>query len=851
MRSALLRVFVPLWCGLFCAKAFAQSLPASSPTSGPSAVKPPQIVSRVDAVYPPEALAKGEEALVALKVSIGADGTIKGAEVVESGGDAFDRAALAAVFLWTFTPAYRGEIPIESKIKIPFRFALPKDAPQTVPASGPASAPATTPARQASQPTSEPTSEKIIEVIAKGKKAPPPRAPSDFALDREILQIAPKPTAEKMMEAAPGVYVAKAEGDAVAGEIFLRGFDAEHGQDIELTVGPIPINQPSHIHGQGYADIGFVIPELVRSLRVTEGVYDPRQGDFAVAGSVTFDLGVEERGYLFSTSFGSFNTIRQLALWAPENEAEETFAAVAIKRSDGFGENRGSLTGSGIAQYAFDLPQGYHGLLHVAAYGSRASFPGVLRLDDIEAGLVDFYGVYDDPSAGAQSAFSTRTQAALSLERASEKGDRTGLSVWFMLGDFLLRENFTGYLERGQQNSDFSGRGDLIEQKNKSSSFGAKFFRRSPKLSLLPSLWGNLEAGMSFRTDLIDQTQNLLAQPQNEIWDQRVDATINGSDLGTYLDADLRLPYQLRFRGGLRADVLYYNINDRLGNFIPEFGIEDHFLGFTRSAIGVSTGPRATLEWQGLENLTLQASYGEGYRSPQARLLSEGEEAPYTKVRSMEIGGRALPFGDKRLQLTGALYGTFLSDDLAFDAGEGGLTFIGPTRRLGAVLQAQLRPLDWLLGNLSFTFVHATLLAPPLATAENPVPPFEPGQLLPFVPPVVARADIGAKKKRLFFWGEKPVEGKLGLGASYLSPRPLPYSEQSDSFFLIDASASLKAGAFELGIDGLNLLNTQYAASEFSFVSDWGTSEIPSFVPERHIAAGAPLSVLATFKIGF
>src|SRR5690606_4708419 len=113
----------------------------------------------------------------------------------------------------------------------------------------------------------------------------------------------------------------------------------DHGQDIELTVDGVPVNQPSHLHGQGYADLGFVIPETVRSLRVVEGVYDPAQGDFAVAGSADFQPGVAQRGIQLSSSYGAFNTLRELALWAPEGQAEDTFAAVLFRKTRGFGQN--------------------------------------------------------------------------------------------------------------------------------------------------------------------------------------------------------------------------------------------------------------------------------------------------------------------------------------------------------------------------------------------------------------------------------------------------------------------------------------------------------------------------------
>jgi TonB family protein len=814
------------------------------------------VVSKVEATYPPQALVERRGAKVVLTVTVTAEGAPVSIEISQSGGDEFDQAAKDALSQWTFSPALRGQTAVVSRIKIPFTFtppglstqpsapaSQPGSQPVFLPQSGPSSAPS-----PASQKT--PGSEPVIDVIARGQKTPPPRAISDFVLQGELLTAAPVANPEGLLTRAPGVYVSKPESEAVAGEIFLRGFDAEHGQDIALSAGPVPINLPSHIHGQGYADLGLIIPEAVRSIRVTEGVYDPRQGDFAVAGSIHFDLGVEERGYRVSSTFGSFDSFRQLVLWAPEGEPEETFTAVSIRRTAGFGENRGATTGAGLAQYAFDLPGGYHALLHVGAYGSRASFPGIIRLDDVDAGRVDFFGGYDDPSAKAQSAFATRAQAAISVEKASKKGDRSSASLWFVLGDFRLRANYTGYTERSEQNADFSGRGDLIEQRNDSTSFGASFTRRSARITPFDWARGNVELGMSFRTDLIDQVQNLLAQPNNEIWDQRIDASIEGSDLGAYGDLDFALGEKWHFRGGLRADLLYYDINDRLGNFIPQFSVEDHIVGFTRGAIGLAAGPRAALEYAPNDWLSVQAAYGEGYRSPQARILREGETAPYAKVRSAEVGAKAAPLG-ALLSVSGALFGTFLDNDLAFDASEGGLEFIGPTQRIGGVLQVSSQPRLGLFANLSVTAARATLLEPPPPTAENPVPPFEKGQLLPFVPPVVVRADLSGKREQVFVLADRPVSGRLGLGASYLSSRPLPYKEFAAPFLLVDAGGALRWGAVELGLEALNLLNSRYAASVYSFSSNWNTTDLPSLVPTQHISAGAPFSAQASLRLFF
>jgi TonB family protein len=712
--------------------------------------------------------------------------------------------------------------------------------PSPVPAgAAPASAGATPPGGAAEEP---------IEVTVRGRRPPPPRSTSDFVLGRDVLDLLPRQSGAELLSTAPGVYISRIEGEGVAHEIYLRGFNAEHGQDLELRVGPVGINQPSHLHGQGYADLNFVIPEVVRSLRVTEGVYDPRQGDFAVAGTVEFDLGVTERGLQLKSQYGSFNSFRQLILWAPRDQAEETFIAVAVRNTSGFGQNRASLSGSTIAQYAYRLPFNVEGLVHVAAYGVRAGLAGVVRADDVAAGRVGFYDSYNDPSAQSQSALSSRFQIATTLERPNSDGSRTGIALYFVFTDFRLRENFTGYLQRSMVMPQWVGRGDLIDQEDHDLALGMRAFHRSQRLTLRPGFSGVLELGVAVRHDRIDQAQNLLQAPNNETWDHRVDASIRGTDLGAYLDADLMLTRYVRVRGGVRVDVLYYDVDDRLGNFIGVTDRQTYLPGFRRTALGAAVGPRATVEVRPLDWLTVLASYGRGYRSPQARLLSEGENAPYTTVQSVEGGFKLrLGQGDK-LTLTTAGYATFLSDDLVFDAAENRLDRIGATSRKGLVAYLQARPWKWLFGSLSVTYVHATLDAPPPASPENPTPAYKPGELLPYVPPVVLRLDVGAAG-RLFDIRSAPVVGKAGAGYTYLAPRPLPYGQFTDPVNLLDLSASVRWKWIELGLAAQNVLNLRYAASEFVFVSDWKTQPIPSAVPAAHISAGPPFGIMGTLAL--
>lgn len=357
-----------------------------------------------------------------------------------------------------------------------------------------------------------------------------------------------------------------------------------------------------------------------------------------------------------------------------------------------------------------------------------------------------------------------------------------------------------------------------------------------------------LELGGEGRLDTQEQSQNLLdAAVRNQTWDERVDAEVRGLDLGLWGDVDTYITHHVRARVGFRADVLSYDVDDRLGNFTPLVRPrETYIVGFRRSAMGLVWGPRASAEVMPLDWLSLRGAYGEGYRSPQARTLEDGEEAPFTKVRSADLGAR-FDWADP-LRLTVAGYYTHLSDDVAFDASEGRLERVGETRRLGVVAYMESRPAPWLVESLSVTYVDASLLEPPPATAEEPQPPFERGQSLPFVPPVVLRMDLGARHA-LGAFGKQALVGKAGAGFSFLSPRPLPYGESADPLALLDASLGVSWRPLELDFELFNVLDSRYAAVEYNFASSWDPAAPRTRTPEQHIAAGAPRTWLVTLGV--
>ena len=758
--------------------------------------------------------------------------------VVEHSASAdFDAAAVEAVQNWVFEPATKGGEPVSSRIRVAVHFEEPDVGvhDQTGAYAGAATVADTGADAGADAARGFGAKARVdAEPLRSGG-----RGAADFTIDNQILNAAPVFSANDLLKRVPGLYAAQPEGGAVGERYFLRGFDSEHGQDIEFKIGGMTLNQPSHIHGQGYTYQGFLIPELVRELRVTEGVYDPVQGDFAIAGTIDYDLGVEQRGMYAKTDLGSFRTFRQIAIFAPEGSEADTFGAFQIRRTDGFGQNRDGIDGTAIFQYGFGRDK-WRFKVHGAFAGARYNLAGVLRLDDIEAGEVGWTDVYPFDTARAQNGFNLTTFAGVSGARRDENKRNSSFGLWLQFHDFRLKQNFTGFLEEEEAGN---LPGDLIEQLDRRFVINGNARHRTHQFAPAENAKGTVELGIDGRVDLIGQQLNLIEAPENRVYEERIDADITQTDIGMWLDLDWDFSKYFNLAGGVRADVLFFNVTDRQESVSP-----DDVTPYRRTAAGVAVGPRAVATVKPIQELDVVLSYGRGFRSPQARTIVENENVDFTTVHSADFGLRSR-IGKKdelKLALTG--FFTKLSNDLIFEAHEARFEELGPTTRIGAVFYAQARPLPWLFGAFSVTYVRATLDETPPPEPGEPPSGLQASDPIPFVPPWLIRLDIGAAED-LVDLGKHPLRGNIGLGYTFIGARPLRSSLESPPVNLLELQAGLSWWFFELGFQVFNLLDTRYAAQEYVTESNWDPALPPVDEAVRHISAGAPRTFL--FQIGF
>jgi iron complex outermembrane receptor protein len=651
---------------------------------------------------------------------------------------------------------------------------------------------------------------------------PAPRSASETVVEKRVLQAAPHRDAGELLLTVPGVFVSRHGGEGKAQQIFFRGFDAVHGQDVEVWAAGAPVNDVSNIHGQGYADLHFLIPEVVQQIRSTPGSYDPEQGDFAVAGTLRFGLGYAEPGVTAKASLGSFGARRYFMAYHPEGASEATFGAFEVSATDGFGPSRAARHASGIAQTTYEFGSGVTGRVMASAYAGRFDSAGVLRLDDIESGRVGRFDTYDSKQGG----YSSRAQLVLELGNQvdpSATRRRTSWSVapYAIVRTLKLRSNFTGFLYEPTE-------GDSVQQRNDATTLGATASLRR-ELRLL-SKHDSLTAGLSLRGDFIEQSQHRLSLRNDLVTDDAlqpgVQAKVRASDVAGYVDLALHPIRRVTLRGGVRADGLAYLTEDRGGKSA----------GQTRSALGVQLSKRGTVDVTLIPGLNAVASYGEGFRSPQARSLGDGETTPFTRVVSYEAGLRLREA--TRFQASLAAYHTRLSDDLVFDQATARNELVPSTSRTGVTVSVVAQPNRWLVSSTSLTYTRAVFTGSDDLYAE--------GALLPYVPQVVARSELALTPTvgKLF---ERDVQTHLGWGFTYLARRPLPYAEMGHDVFLTDARASVRIGPVETGLEVFNLFDANWYDGEFVYASAF--SGAASLVPVRHVTVGAPRSLFWSLSI--
>jgi TonB family protein len=768
--------------------ATAPGVPGAAPIPLPQELTPPTLERRVEAGYPEAARRERLEANVGLELVIDEEGRVVDAKVTSPVGHGFDEAALEAARAFVFAPARQGGKPIRSSVQFTYEFHLPPEpAPSPVPVPVPVPAQAPTPPLGEVQQTGADQSTLVLA------QRPISAASSSSVRDREF-QLRPIGSVQDILRVTPGLVLVQHSGGGKANQYFLRGFDADHGTDLALSIDGIPINMVSHAHGQGYSDTNFIIPEVVERVEISKGPYFANQGDFATAGAVNMvsrdDFEHSSVGFGISGSPGHGALgYRGLLIASPKFEGsgvKATFAAEVGRQNGPFDNPENWDKYKLFNKLTIPINASSSFTIGEMSYGGAWHGSGQIPARAVERGTVSRFGSIDPDEGG----YTSRHQ--LFLQYKVRPSDNSELKALAYVGayKFNLFSNFTLFA-RDPEN------GDEIEQIDRRTFYGGKVSYRI--VHEIEGLRFDTTMGGDARSDDIHE----------ELWNtqHRVQTDqVRGNDvhetlIGAFFNEEITPVKWLRANVGGRADMLAFAVDNR---FTPAAGDTGAPKSGVDSAHQLS--PKTNLVLSPLQSgpaqLDLFVNYGHGFHSNDVRgAFSTPAVSPLTRAIGSEVGARARLLD--RWDVAAALWQLDLKNETVWNGDTGTTAVSDATNRHGIELETRFEITKWLSVDGDITFTKSQFST----DGAN-------GGGLALAPKQTYSGGISARHEA------GPGVARGGLRFYGITDRPASDDGQlvAPGFTIFDLHAGYRLRRFDLAFDVENLFNQDSRSAQFATV---------------------------------
>ena len=636
--------------------------------------------------------------------------------------------------------------------------------------------------------------------------APPPMAASsELLIPGQDFELLPHGRPADVLRLVPGLIMSQHQGGGKAEQYMLRGFDADHGTDVALFVDGMPVNLRTHAHGQGYADLHFLIPETIKQVDAFKGPYYVEYGDFATAGAidfVTLDTVPED---LVEAAGGSFGTQRYLTLLSPTRDRVKTLVALEAYTSDGpFDRPQDYKRLNAFAKASATLGDGVDGSIWASYLRSSWFGSGQIPARAVRAGLIDRFGSIDNSEGGRTERASVNGQ----LRFKPSEADLLTVRAWGQYYSLDLFSNFTFFL-------DDPANGDGIKQTDRDRLVGGLDTRYEHRGTVLGVPVQSM-AGVQYR---VDRSRVILGtQADRHLLARTQDVSFVEQSVSPMVKLDLApLPW-LRVVTGARGDIFHYDVRNNLT------GSAERLDGNQTRAVPSVKANLVLGPWYETEFF---ANFGTGFHSNDARAVILDPRLPaLPQARGYEFGVRSkiLP----RVEVSATYWALDLKSELVFAGDDGTTEARGPSHRQGWEVTTRIRLLDWLTWSGNVTLTDSA---------------FDNGQAIPLAPRMTARADLTARLP----WG-------LSASAAmrYVSNRYADESRQqiARGYTLLDLSARYRYKNLEAFLSVENLANAEWREAQFFFESRL-PGEPAGGVPDIHYTPGNPRTFLGGLALRF
>lgn len=693
------------------------------------------------------------------------------------------------------------------------------------------------------------SSDEVIElgkVLVKGERV------YSTASSRSIrdfdLNVRPVSTAQDMLQLAPGLVIAQHAGGGKAEQIFLRGFDADHGTDIAILSDGTPVNMVSHGHGQGYADIHFAIPELVESIDVFKGPYFARYGNFSTAGSIQFRTKDKIDGNMLKIEGGKFNTQKFTGMFQLPtlSEHQNAYFAGQFYNTDGPVESEQDFQRLNLfGKFRTDLNERSKLSVSASSFSSAWDASGQIPQRAVDSGLISRFGTIDDLEGGQTS----RQNLNLIYTATGENNSQFLFQPYFCRYNFKLFSNFTFFLEDSENS-------DMIEQTDDRTVLGLNTEYKFTQL--ISSIQANTTFGGGFRSD--DIAVSLWHSPNRRRLTQRVDSGIIERNLFLWAQEELIINPKLRFQLGLRGDYFTFNVEDHLDTLSDETVNLPHASGYAQEAM---LNPKFNMVYSPIQSIDVFLNFGTGFHSNDARdvvieqTISDLEQTYKRQDLSEEqiderltqmnfnrdhAGVQTLPraigaeigtrhrFFD-RFNIGFAGWWLELDEELVFVGDAGETEISGKSQRIGIDIEGRIKILSWLWIDTDVNLSQGKYVDEP-----------DDANQIPLAPRITSTGGLTAIH---------PSGWDVSLRYRHIGDRPANEdgSVTAEGYTVVNLGLSYTYGPFQYFVAVENLFDVDWNEAQFDTESRLRNETEP--VSEIHFTPGNPLNLQAGISFQF
>jgi outer membrane receptor for Fe3+-dicitrate len=623
------------------------------------------------------------------------------------------------------------------------------------------------------------------------------------------VQTSPVKSSQEILRKVPGLIIGQHAGGGKAEQIFLRGFDVDHGTDVAISVDGMPVNMVSHAHGQGYADMHFVIPETIENVNFGKGPYYADQGNFNTAGYVDLRLRKTLNKNLVSFEAGQFDTSRLLGMFnLLEADNSNAYIASELYLTDGSFDalqnfNRINVMG----RYNYSLPGNQELNLTASHFQSTWDASGQIPQRAVDQGLIGRFGAIDATEGGQTS----RTNFLANHTKVLDENRIFKTKAYLSQYNFELYSNFTFFLEDPVN-------GDQIRQKENRVIVGAESVFEEKNMTLGNDTQFKYASGFGFRYDNADDIE--LSNTLNR------QTTLNRISLG---DVDETNTYAF-LNTELKTGKWTINPSLRLDHFNFSYVNKITETYDNQSESKVAFSPKLNTIYSVNRNWQLFLKSGIGFHSNDTRVVvaNNGEDI-LPAAYGVDFGTIIKPIN--KLALNATLWGLFLEQEFVYVGDAGIVEPSGKTKRLGAEFGARYQALDWLYlyGDINYTYGRST---------EEP----DGADFIPLAPDLTASGGILVD-------GLGNFSGALTY--RYIDDRPAneDNSITADGYFITDFNLNYHHKNWTYGIIVENLFDTAW--NETQFATESRLFNETSSVDEIHFTPGTPFYIRGKISISF